>query len=131
MRAVGTLCSGVERSYAEVKLGLRMTAIDSRAEAIALARQMLDSCDHLVVRMRHLKQLLLGLDVDLHSSEELMAIVAVDSEADAWPIGVGPDQLDSEYRLRCEREMQSYGEQVWQPIRGSCRAVLTLLSRPN
>lgn len=108
-----------------------MTPNDTQAEAIALASQMLASSDQLIVRVRRLRQLLQRLDVDLNSSEALNAILAVDSEADAWPIGVGSDQVDPAYARRCNLEMDSYGDQVRQSIHASCRAVLTLLSSPG
>ena len=101
-----------------------------RQEAVALAEQLIASSKDLVVRVRSLHQLLQS-GVDLSGSADLSSFAAIDSEADAWPIGVAADLLDAGYRARCEQEMQSYGEECWPAVQRGCREVMRLLSRPN
>ena len=99
----------------------------ARAEAISLAEEMLVSESQVIVRTLRLHSLLVELGVDA-TSNDLLVFKGIDSEADAWPIGVSPDRLDPNYRARCEREIEDYGKRCLSAVRAGCQAVLSLLS---
>ena len=90
---------------------------------------MLESPTDLIPRCRRLLRAMCALQLDDH--ECLAAIRAVDSEADAWPIGVAPHLLDATYhRMGVEGQLR-YCQDAWPIVRVGCQAVLALLSGPD
>ena len=90
---------------------------------------MLESPADLIVRCRRLLRVMRDLGMDGY--EELGVFRVVDSEADAWPIGVEVSLLDSTYRSKCADEEMHYSQEVWPAIQMGCRAVLALLAKHN
>jgi len=103
--------------------------LQMRAEAVSLASQMLESPTDLIPRCRRLLTVMRALGWEGH--ECLATIRVVDSDADAWPIGVAPQRLDAAYHRRVLDEQASYCQDAWPGVQVACRAVLALLSRPN
>lgn len=101
-----------------------------RDEASELARRMLESPADLIQRARQLLGLLRSLGLD--DSAEATVFKVIDSEADAWPIGVSDRLLEPGYWQRCQEEMRRYSIETWPSARAGCEGVLALLSaRPN
>jgi hypothetical protein len=93
------------------------------------ASQVLESPSDLIPRCRRLLTAMRALG--LYEHESLVAVRAVDSEADAWPIGVAADLPDVDFSRRVIDDQSSSCQAAWPSVQVACRAVLDLLSRPT
>lgn len=100
-------------------------------EATSLANLILQSPTDLVVRCRQLLGVLGKLGVP-RDTECLSTLIAIDSDADDWPIGVDPSLLEPGYHQRCVAELREFEQRNWPYAQSACQSVLELLSaRPN
>jgi len=94
---------------------------------VAVAQRLLDSSEGLLEGVRTLLGLLNELKVDLSSSEHLGVLVAIDSGADEWLLGVEPALLGAAFRASRERQLHDYAEKSWPEVQQACREVLRLV----
>lgn len=93
--------------------------------AVQVAKEILQTDNQLVVNCREMDRILYALEADTES-DPLIIFPLVKSEAGRFPIGVAPDLLDPDYRMRTEREVHEMGLFYRDAIHAGALAVIEI-----